>query len=317
MIIVKSFDSAPTIKNPLILTMGNFDGLHRGHKKVIRKVISRARELGGTSALLTFEPHPRTLLHPDNAPPLILTKEEKIEIVSRWGVELYIEIPFTNNFAAITAEEFLEMLFQKFSPYEIYIGEDFKFGAGRKGDIGVLKRFSVTRNCLAEAVPKLLIDGEDVSSTRVRTRLLEGNMEQAHLLLGRPFEIGGTVVAGAKRGRELGFPTANIPLGDKLVPSPGVYITCLDLGSGSPMPAVSNIGDRPTFNEKIEPLLEIHVLKGSYDLYGKKARCLFLHKLRDEKKFETPAELTEQIAKDKADAEKYFELNPLVKRAFY
>jgi riboflavin kinase / FMN adenylyltransferase len=317
MIIVNGFDPVPVIKRPLILTIGNFDGLHRGHKKVIRKVISRARELGGTSALLTFEPHPRTFLYPENTPPLILTREEKIEIVSRWGVELYIEIPFTKEFATKSAEGFLKSLSRSFSPREVYIGEDFKFGAGRKGNIDVLKRFAESEHYFAEGVPKLMIDGEEVSSTRVRMVLLEGNMEQAHKLMGRPFEICGTVVAGAKRGRELGFPTANILLGDKLVPPAGVYVTCADLGYGPPLHAVSNLGDRPTFNEKVEPLLEIHILELSHDLYGKRLRCLFLHKLRDERKFRNAAGLITQIAKDKAAAEKYFELNPLIKKTFY
>jgi len=317
MIKINSFDAVPALKSPLILTIGNFDGLHRGHKKVIRKVIARARELGGTPALLTFEPHPRSYLHPENAPPLILTREEKIEIVSRWGVELYVEIAFTKEFAAKSAEEFLGNLFDSLSPGEIYIGEDFKFGAGRKGDMEVLRKFSASRGCFAEAVPKLMVDGEEVSSTRVRNELLEGNIERAHVLLGRPFEVRGEVVAGDRRGRTLGFPTANIDMGAKLIPSNGVYVTCLDMGAGVVLPSVSNLGDRPTFHEKERVVLEIHVLKGTHELYGRRARCLFFHKLRDEVKFNSAEELVAQIAKDKAEAERYFELNPLIKKAFY
>ena len=317
MITIKNLDSVPALKSPLILTIGNFDGLHRGHKKVIRKVIARARELGGTPALMTFEPHPRSYLHPENSPPLILTREEKIEIISRWGVELFIEVPFTKEFAGKSADEFLALLYGNFSPREVYIGEDFRFGAGRKGNISALKKFAESRGCFAEAVPKLLVEGEEVSATKVRSVLLEGDMEHAHKLLGRPFEIRGEVVPGDHRGRELGFPTANIAMGDKLIPATGVYITCLDMGAGLVLPSVSNLGGRPTFHEKDGVVLEIHVLKGTHELYGRKARCLFFHKLRDEVKFNSADELVLQIAKDKAEAELYFEQNPLIKKAFY
>ncbi len=162
---------------------------------------------------MTFEPHPRSYLHPENS--LASDPHEGGEDRDNlpWGVELFIEVPFTKEFAGKSADEFLALLYGNFSPREVYIGEDFRFGAGRKGNITVLKKFAESRGCFAEAVPKLVVEGEEVSATKVRSVLLEGDMEHAHKLLGRPFEIRGEVVPGDHRGRELGFPTANIAMG--------------------------------------------------------------------------------------------------------
>lgn len=317
MIIVNSLEALKIKEDAVVLTIGNYDGLHRGHKKIIRKVIARARELGGKSAIITFEPHPRFFLHPESSPPLLLTREEKIDILSHWGLDFYIEIPFDEKFSQIKAEDFLEKVWFFIKPKGIYVGEDFRFGLKREGNLELIKKFSKEKNFFAEGISKLEISGEEVSSTLIRKYILEGSVEKAHFLLGRPFEIRGVVEQGAKRGRELGFATANIKLGKKIVPQRGVYSTLVDIEEEQLLPSVSNIGVRPTFSDISEEILEIHILGRQIDLYGKEIRCLFIKKIRDEKKFSNVSELIKQIEEDKKVAEENLIASHLLKRKLF
>ncbi len=317
MIIVEGLKEVENLTKPVILTMGNYDGLHRGHKKIIRKVTARARELNGTSALLTFEPHPRLLLHKDSAPPLLLTRSEKIDILSHWGLDLFIEVAFDEEFAKVKANQFLEMITSIYPIKEIYVGEDFKFGAERKGDKETILNFAKEKNFYAEAISKLKVRGEEVSSTLIRKYIVDGDMEKTHLLLGRPFEIRGVVKKGAKRGQVLGFPTANIEIGNKIVPKNGVYITLVDIGEEYLLKSISNVGLRPTFDDLKKPILEIHLIDRDIDLYSKELRCLFIHKVRDEIKFSSSEELKDEIAKDVRYAVDFLSNYHLLKRKLF
>ncbi len=317
MIILNSLNEAKVDKKPVILTMGNYDGLHRGHKKIIRKVISRARETGGSSAIITFEPHPRFFLYPHSAPPLLLTREEKIDIISHWGVDIYIEISFNKEFSELRAEEFLKSVWENLFPAEIYVGEDFRFGLNREGDFNLIKKYAEEKKSYAEVISKFTISGEEVSSTLIRKYIQNGNVEKAHLLLGRPFEIRGTVEEGAKRGKEMGFATANLKVGDKIVPERGVYSTLVDIKEDNLLPSVSNIGVRPTFSDISQDILEIHIIDREIDLYGKEIRCLFVEKIRDEKKFSGVEELKKQIERDRDTALKNLVASHLLKRKLF
>ncbi|MCX7830123.1 MAG: bifunctional riboflavin kinase/FAD synthetase [Acidobacteria bacterium] len=317
MIVINSLKSAQTERKRFVITIGNYDGLHRGHKKIIRKVIARARETGGASAIITFEPHPRFLLHPESAPPLLLTREEKIDILSHWGLDYYIEIEFNYEFSQIKAMDFLKSVWHFLTPSEVYVGEDFRFGLKREGDCGLIKSFAKEHNSYAEGIEKLVISGEEVSSTMIRKCILEGDVEKAHFLLGRPFEIRGIVEGGAKRGREIGFATANLKVGDKIVPKRGVYSTLVDIKEDALLPSVSNIGIRPTFSDIEKEILEIHIIDREIDLYGKEIRCLFIEKIRDEKRFSSLSELRRQIEIDKNHAKEKLLSSKLLKRKLF
>jgi len=315
-IILDRLDGAPRLTAPVILTIGNFDGLHRGHKRILRKVLSRAREEGGTSALVTFEPHPLKVLQPDRAPALILTQGQRRDILSYLGLQVLVEVPFDRTLASREAGDFVGDLARLLAPREIYIGDDFRFGRGRLGDIALLKSLEASLGFRATAVPKLQVDGGDVSSTRIRGLLTAGQMEAAVRLLGRPYILEGEVRHGDGRGASLGFPTANLTLENELVPALGVYVVAVDLGESLFLPGVANLGRRPTFGHE-EVALEVHLLRGGRDLYGKTVRVFFFRFLRPEQKFASVEALLEAIRADAAAATAFFETESLQRRMFY
>jgi riboflavin kinase/FMN adenylyltransferase len=292
------------LKAPVV-TVGNFDGLHRGHRKIVDQVLSRARALKGVALLITFEPHPLTLLAPERAPGMLATPEQKLDLLADVGLDVVLILPFTPALAAVTAEEFVgEYLSRGLGAREVYVGENFNFGRGRQGNADMLVGLCDSHGIRAAKVAEVCYLGSPISSSRIRRALQSGEVELARELLGRAHGISGTVVRGAGRGADLGFPTANLTLRDQLVPQDGVYVTQVFM-EGKSHPSVTNIGSRPTFAEG-KFTIETHLLDGSGDLYDRTIELHFLARLRPELKFESVEALVQQVRRDVERARSYF-----------
>lgn len=280
-------------KGPLHLALGVFDGVHAGHQAVIASAVNAAAQDGGEAFVVTFSPHPIRVIAPGKAPSsLLATLDEKAEIMKSRGVDGLLVITFNTDFAQMGAEEFIEQLTQG-NIASISVGEDWRFGSKRLGDVEMLRRMGESRGFQLHAISPIMWDGERISSTRIRQAIRDGNFDAVKEMLGRPYEITGIVVEGRKLGRELGFPTANIQLGDLQVPKDGVWMVTIN----GDLKGVANLGVKPTVGG-VERLLEVHILDFSEDLYGKKLRIRFDRFLRGEQRFPTLADLKAQIAKD-------------------
>src|SRR5213080_1678813 len=296
----------PDISRPTVVTLGVFDGLHIGHQLIMTTVVDRASAIGAVPTVITFEPHPRAVLHPDSAPPLLQTFDQKIEALGVLGIEQTIVIHFDKAFSQIRAEDFLrDVVVDRLHAKEVYLGRGFAFGHNREGNIELLRNVSDRLGFFADEVPEVRLRGRRIGSTRVRELLQQGRVNLARRMLGRPYGVEGSVVRGAARGVTLGFPTANIYPQNRVIPKGGVYVTAT-LIEGQWRRSVTNIGTRPTFGDNLGPSVESHVLNWSGDLYGDVVRVRFLHRLRDEKKFGSIDELKAQIARDVARGENYF-----------
>lgn len=294
------------IQRPTVLTLGVFDGLHLGHQLIMRTVVERARETGAVPTVITFDPHPRAVLHPDSAPPLLQTLDQKVEGFGVLGIEQTIVIRFDEAFSQIRAEEFLaDVVKDRLHAKEVYLGLGFAFGHNREGNIELLRRVSNELGFHADEVPEVRFRSRRVSSSQVRKLLAEGKVNLARRLLGRPYGVEGRVERGAERGAKLGFPTANLHPHNRVIPRNGVYVTGT-LIDGQWRRSVTNIGLRPTFGVETEPSVETFVLNWAGDLYGDVVRVRFLHRLRDERKFGSIEELKAQIKQDVDRAESYF-----------
>jgi len=294
------------IARPTVLTLGVFDGLHLGHQLIMKTVVDRARATGAVPTVITFEPHPRAVLHPKSAPPLLQTFDQKIEAMGVLGIEQTIVIHFDQAFSQIRAEDFLrDVVVDRLQAKEVYLGRGFFFGHNREGNIDLLRRVSEQLGFVADEVPEVRLHDKRIGSTRIRELLLEGRVNLARRMLGRPYGVEGPVVRGAARGNQLGFPTANIHPRNRVIPLGGVYVTAT-LIEGQWRRSITNIGTRPTFDDARGISVETHVLNWSGDLYGDVVRVRFLHRLRDEEKFGSIDELKAQIARDVARAENYF-----------
>lgn len=295
------------IARPTVLTLGVFDGLHLGHQLIIERVVERARALRAVPTVITFDPHPRAVLHPASAPPLLQTFDQKTEAFDLLGVEQTIVIRFTREFAGRSAEEFLrDVVYERLQAREAYLGCGFAFGRGREGDINLLRRVSRELGFFADEVPEVRLRGRRISSSRIRELLASGRVNLARRMLGRPYGVEGRVVRGAERGRTLGFPTANLRPVNRVIPRGGVYVTAT-LIDGAWRRSVTNVGVRPTFESEGEPSVETFVMDWDGDLYGDVVRVRFLHRLRGERRFASPEELKRQIDADVSRARKYFE----------
>ena len=294
------------IARPTVLTLGVFDGLHLGHQLIMKTVVERARVASAVPTVITFEPHPRAVLHPASAPPLLQTFDQKIEALGVLGIEQTIVIHFDKAFAQIRAEEFLrDVIADRLHAKEVYLGRGFAFGHDREGNIDLLRTVSQSLGFFADEVPEVRLRGRRVSSSRIREFLQQGRVNLARRMLGRPYGVEGRVVRGAERGVELGFPTANLHPQNRVIPLIGVYVTATLIDSQWRR-SVANIGTRPTFDDGCETSVETHVMNWSGDLYGDVVRVRFLHRLRDEKKFESVDQLKFQIERDVTRAESYF-----------
>ena len=295
------------IQRPTVLTLGVFDGLHVGHQLIMRTVVERARETGAVPTVITFDPHPRSVLHPESAPPLLQTLDQKVEGFGVLGIEQTIVIRFDEKFSQTCAEEFLrDVVKERLHAKEVYLGRGFAFGHNREGNIELLRRVSQELGFFADEVPEVQVRSQRVSSSRVRGLLAEGKVNLARKLLARPYGVEGRVERGAERGSTLGFPTANLHPRNRVIPRNGVYVTGA-LIDGQWRRSVTNVGVRPTFGGDTEPSVETFVINWAGDLYGDVVRVRFLHRLRDERKFASIEELKAQIKKDVNSAERYFE----------
>jgi len=295
------------IARPTVLTLGVFDGLHLGHQLIIKTVVDRARAAGAVPTVITFEPHPRAVLHPESAPPLLQTFDQKVEALSVLGIEQTIVIHFDNAFSQIRAEDFLrDVVVDRLHAKEVYLGRGFFFGHNREGNIELLRRVSQQLGFVADEVPEVRLRGTRIGSSVIRKLLTEGRVNLARRMLGRPYGVEGPVARGDARGVGLGFPTANVQPHNRVIPRRGVYVTAT-LIEGQWRRSVTNIGVRPTFGDALEPSVETHLIDWSGELYGNVLRVRFLHRLREEKKFGSVDELKLQIEKDVARAIRYFD----------
>jgi riboflavin kinase/FMN adenylyltransferase len=289
---------APGIaQRPAVLTMGKFDGVHLGHRQLISTARSRARELGFMSAVLTWEPHPNVVLRPDQPPQLLTSLEEKIDLIAALGPDLLIVAPFTQETKATGADAYMAQICAALPLRELWVGEDFAMGRGRAGDVPSLMAIGRDLGFAVGAVAKVLMGEQPVSASRVRALLAVGDVVGAATLLDRPFSLRGVVVEGDKRGRMIGFPTANMQIRpNHVLPADGVY-ACRVYLNGVGLPAVTNVGVRPTF-DGLSRTVEAHLLDWSGDLYGKSLLLEFLHRLRGEQKFSGIDALIAQIRSD-------------------
>ena len=283
---------------PLALAIGNFDGMHLGHKTLLNTVVSNARAQNLVPAVMTFEPHPREFFSPHDAPARLSSLREKLEYFKEVGVEQAYVCHFNKQFSALSAQDFMhDLLRRQLNVSAILVGEDFRFGAKRQGCV----QDFVHAGFMLMHFPEVQVAGLRVSSTLVRHALAAGDLVQAQALLGRPYSISGKVVHGAKRGRQLGFQTANVHMRHERPALTGVYAVKLDA-----LPAVANLGVRPTIAGVPKLMLEVHVLDYDGNLYGQHVHVEFLHKIRDEMKFSGLDALKAQIARDVIVAKDYF-----------
>jgi riboflavin kinase / FMN adenylyltransferase len=294
----------PHLVHP-VLGLGNFDGLHRGHLKIVERVKRGALERGGSAMAMTFDPHPPRVVRPDKAPPLLMTKAQKLDALQRAGLQCVAVVNFTHELSRWDPETFVQrVLVEWLRVAEVWVGANFLFGRDRTGNFSTLRTLGQRYGFRAEKIDPVRYKEFVVSSTRVRRLVSEGRMDEAGGLLGHPYYLDGVVVEGRRRGRELGFPTANLKVDNELVPPDGVYATTLTVG-GVVHASMTNIGVRPTFGESARTI-ETHVLKFDGDLYGKPVRLSFVQRLRDERRFEDVDALRAQIEADQRRAERLF-----------
>lgn len=300
-----------------ILTIGNFDGIHLGHRAILDTVIARARIARGEAVVYTFDPHPRKVISPESAPRLLTTSEQKLELLAAAGVDAVIIEPFNLEFARTAPDVFIrEFIHARIRPLEVYVGYDFHFGRDREGSMRLLSELGPRLGFSVTIIPEVIVGGGDVNSSRIRELLVKGGVEEAALLLGRDFSVRGQVVKGDARGRTLGFPTANLAPENEVLPEAGVYagwFRCLDAGdppAGAIWPAVTNVGTRPTFGDSDRVVAEAHLLDFSGDLYGRRVELSFACRLRAERRFAGVEALREQIERDRAEARRRLAAGP-------
>jgi riboflavin kinase/FMN adenylyltransferase len=294
------------IQKPTVLTLGVFDGLHLGHQQIMRTVVERSKAVDAIPTAITFDPHPRAVLHPETAPPLLQTLDQRLANFEVLGIEQAIVVPFDKDFASQPAEDFISgILHDRLHAKEVHLGKDFAFGRGRAGNIDLLRKMGNELGFVADEVPEVRIRGKRISSSLIRRMLAEGRVNLTRRMLGRPYGVEGVIERGARRGHTIGFPTANLKPHNRVIPKFGVYATAT-LVDGTWRRSITNIGVRPTFENDAEPSIETYLFDFDGDLYGDVLRVRFLHRIRDERKFNGIDELKAQIERDSARALNYF-----------
>jgi len=296
-----------------VVTVGNFDGVHRGHQKMLADVVGRAMSLGAPSVAVTFDPHPLKVLRPEEAPKMIQTLRQKEEALEACGVEALVIVPFTRDFSLTPAETFVrELLVKRLSARELHVGERFTFGRDKGGNFELLRRLGAEAGMAVVGLSDVVEGGGPISSTRIRAALEAGDAAAAHALLGRPYVMDGLVAKGDRMGRKIGFPTINLKPENELFPRDGVYLSTIYIDSFErTFGCVTNIGRRPTVYEDYARTIETYVLDFSSDVYGEQIRLSFLSRMRDEKTFRSMLELTAQIRRDVEATRLYFEGKPV------
>jgi riboflavin kinase/FMN adenylyltransferase len=308
--IIRDLAWSPTLEQGSVVTVGEYDGVHRGHRTIVSEMHRLAAERGCATAVVTFDRHPATIVRPESAPLLLCDLDHKLELLAETGVDYTLVVEFTPEQAEVPAEVFArQVLVDCLQARAVVVGADFHFGKGRRGNVETLGVVGDEFGYEVLGLPlvkHLTGEGEVISSTSIRAALSDGDVEKAHRLLGRPFEVRGVVTPGDRRGRTIGFPTANIPTtSDLQVPADGVYAAWYIREDGKEYPAAVNIGKRPTFYDDVDKsLIEAHLIGFRGDLYGESAKVRFVRRLRGERKFEGIEPLKEQLVKDVADASK-------------
>ncbi len=293
---------------PVVLAIGNFDGVHLGHVALVKRLAEVAENTQLAPTVLTFEPHPREFFAPASAPARLTTLREKLELLGESGARQAMICPFNASFAALSADEFIDqVLVRGCQVRHLIIGDDFRFGRGRTGDFTLLQEAGRRFGFAVEAMGSVMLDGVRVSSSAIRQALLAGDMAHAARLLGRPYIMDGQVSHGQKLGRQIGFATANLRIKHNPLPMSGVFAVEVSGLGAKPLPGVANLGIRPTVGGT-RPLLEVHLFDFDRDIYGAHISVRFVHKLRNEQRFPNIDALKAQIAADAANARAFFEL---------
>lgn len=290
------------------VTIGSFDGVHRGHQALIKPLVAEAHQSGATAVVVTFHPHPAVVLRGIHAPYYLTDPEEKADLLGKLGIDLVVTLPFTQELAALSAKSFITLLTSHLGLKQLWAGNDFALGHNRDGNIDSLQVLGAEMGFKVHIVTPINNGGEKISSSQIRTYITNGKVSEAAQLLGRIYRVGGKVIPGDRRGKNIGFPTANLEIEpERLLPGIGVYVTWVCSGSHK-YPAVTNIGFRPTFeNQPVVPRLEAHLLDFTGNLYEDIIQIEFLEFIRPEKRFSSAVELTNQIQKDIQFAQKVFE----------
>lgn len=306
----RDVEGGPLCADGSVVCIGAFDGLHLGHRALVRHAATRARALGLPMVALSFEPLPREFFAPEAKPPRLQLPRAKFEGLCALGADLVGLLRFDARLVAMSAEEFVrKVLVQRLAAREVHVGPEFRFGHRRAGDLATLQREGAMHGFVADAIAPVLLDGERVSSTRIRAALQDGSFDAAARLLGQPYAIGGRVVYGRQLGRTLGYPTANLRFGNKVPALSGIYATRVHGVGTRPWPSVASFGTRPTVGG-IEPLLEAHLFDFDGDLYGRRIEVEFVAKLRDEEKFPDLPTLVAQMDRDAAQARMILQQTP-------
>ena len=299
-------DARPSWLVHPVLGLGNFDGLHRGHLKIVERVRRGAVEHGGTPMAMTFDPHPPRVVRPDKAPPLLMTKAQRLEALQRNGIRCVAVVRFTPELSRWDPETFVRsVLVDWIRVSEVWVGANFLFGRDRSGNFSLLRALGQRYGFRAEKIDPVRYKEFVVSSTRVRRLVSEGRIDEAGALLGHSYYLDGVVVEGRRKGREIGFPTANLQTANELIPPDGVYATTVTV-DGVVHAAITNIGLRPTFGDSTVRTIETHLLRFTGDLYGRPVRLAFVQRLRDERRFDDVDALRAQIEADQRRAERLF-----------
>jgi riboflavin kinase/FMN adenylyltransferase len=304
--VLNGFEKFSSFSNDSILAIGNFDGIHLGHQKILQLLEEKAKNNALPSLVLTFSPHPEKILG-EKIVKMIQTLDQRVREIEKFGIEAVLVVPFDEKFSSFSGQDFIQkIVVNTLKAKEVIVGENFRFGKNREGDISLLQQSASRLDFRVYSIPPVVKDGLVVSSSLIRSSLQEGKIETANDLLGRLYEIEGSVVKGKSRGKELGFPTANIATENEIIP-PGVFITTSWIDSKS-FPSLTNVGNRPTFHQK-ETIIESYIINLNKNLYGEKIRVNFIKKIREEMKFKTPDDLSQQIKNDLEKAKDYFSLN--------